>query len=169
MGVTVLGDRDAGHVLHHEVGTTLGSRSRIEHLCDRGMVHHGERLAFGLEAGDDLLRVHPRLDDLHRDLAANGFQLVRDPDFTHAAFADRLDESIWADAVALWRVRRPEARVGRNGEGVLEPTTRLAGSTPRHASLLRMSLLPEGNLVANEVQTSQHGCEPGIQLERKAR
>jgi hypothetical protein len=36
------------------------------------MVHHRQRLALGLKAGDDLPAVHPRLDDLKRDAAFDG-------------------------------------------------------------------------------------------------
>src|SRR5437016_1586641 len=39
------------------------------------MVHHCQRLALGLEAGDDGLGVHAELDDLERD-ATNRSQLV---------------------------------------------------------------------------------------------
>ena len=35
------------------------------------MVHQGQGLPLGLEAGDDLAAVHARLDDLERDLAAD--------------------------------------------------------------------------------------------------
>jgi hypothetical protein len=39
-------------------------RPGIEHLGDVGMIHHGQGLPIGLEAGDDRLGVHPQLDDL---------------------------------------------------------------------------------------------------------
>ena len=35
------------------------------------MIHHRQRLPLGLEAGDHLPGVHPQLDDLQRDLAAD--------------------------------------------------------------------------------------------------
>jgi hypothetical protein len=37
------------------------------------VVHHRQRLALLLEAGDHLARVHAQLDDLERDLARTGF------------------------------------------------------------------------------------------------
>ena len=46
-------------------------RAGVEHLGDVRMVHHRQRLPLGLEAGDDLPRVHARLDDLQRDPAAD--------------------------------------------------------------------------------------------------
>jgi len=36
------------------------------------------------------LRVHPGLDDLDGNFAPNGLQLISDPDFTHATFADEV-------------------------------------------------------------------------------
>ena len=42
----------------------------VEHLGDVRVVHQGQRLPLGLEAGDHLPRVHARLDDLQRDHAA---------------------------------------------------------------------------------------------------
>ena len=35
----------------------------VEDLGDVGVVHHGQGLALGLEARDDLLGVHAQLDD----------------------------------------------------------------------------------------------------------
>ena len=58
--------------LHDEVRAALWRRARIEHLGDVRMVHHGQRLPLGLEAGDDLRGVHSRLDDLERHLRRTG-------------------------------------------------------------------------------------------------
>ena len=49
----------------------------VEHLGDVGMVHERQRLPLGLEAGDDLPRVHARLDDLQRHLAADRLRSAR--------------------------------------------------------------------------------------------
>ena len=48
------------------------------------MVHQRQGLALGLEPGDDLARVHPRLDDLEGDLAADGLRLLGHVDDAHA-------------------------------------------------------------------------------------
>ena len=61
------------------------------------MVHHRQGLALGLEPGDDLLRVHPRLDDLQGDLAAHGLGLLGDVDDAHAPLADLLHQLVGAD------------------------------------------------------------------------
>ncbi len=54
------------------------------------MVHQGQGLAFGFEAGDDLAGVHAGLDDLERDPAADGLFLLGQVDHSHAAFANQL-------------------------------------------------------------------------------
>ena len=69
----------------------------IEHPGDVGMVHHRQRLPLGLEAGDHLPRVHARLDDLQRHLAADGLRLLGHVDQAHAAFADLLQQLVGAD------------------------------------------------------------------------
>ena len=72
-------------------------RPAVVHLGDVGMVHHGQGLALGLEPGDDLLRIHARLDDLQRHLAAHGLRLLGHVDDAHAAFADLLQQLVGAD------------------------------------------------------------------------
>src|SRR5262249_570724 len=54
-------------------------------------------LPFGLEAGDDLATIHARFDDLEGDLALHGLGLLGHEDGAHAAFADLLQELVWAD------------------------------------------------------------------------
>jgi hypothetical protein len=62
-----------------------------------GMVHHRERLALGLEAGDDLPAVHAGLEDLEGDAALDRLALFGHPDFAEAAFADLLQQLVAAD------------------------------------------------------------------------
>ena len=49
--VAVLGDGNAGHVLHDEVGPPVVAGPRVEDLGDGRVVHEGQGLALGLEAG----------------------------------------------------------------------------------------------------------------------
>jgi hypothetical protein len=49
------------------------------------------------EPGDDLARVHARLDDLEGDLALHGLGLLGHEDCAHAAFAELLQELVRAD------------------------------------------------------------------------
>ena len=64
------------------------------------MIHHGQGLALGFEAGDDLGAVHAGLDDLQCDAAADGLLLLGHVDDAHAAFADLLEEFVAADHCA---------------------------------------------------------------------
>ena len=52
--VAVVGDRNAPHQFHHEVGPARFGGAGIEDPGDVGMVHHRQRLPLGLEPGDDL-------------------------------------------------------------------------------------------------------------------
>ena len=87
--VAVLRDRHALDQLHHEVRPAGVGRAGVEDLGDVGMVHQRQRLPLGLEAGDHLLRVHARLDDLERDLALDRRRLLGHEDGAVAPFADR--------------------------------------------------------------------------------
>jgi hypothetical protein len=62
--VAIVGDANAAHQLHDEVGAARLGGAGVEHLGDVGMVHHGQCLPLGLEAGDDIAGVHAKLDDL---------------------------------------------------------------------------------------------------------
>ena len=57
--------------LHDEVGPALFGGAGVKHLGDVGMIHEGDGLAFGLEAGEHFLAVHARLDDFEGDHAAD--------------------------------------------------------------------------------------------------
>ena len=93
-------DRDALDELHHEVRSALWSRASLKDLRNGWMIHHRERLALGLEAGDDLCGVHPRLDDLHRDAAFDGLLLITLVDRAEAAFTEELQDLEGSDLVA---------------------------------------------------------------------
>ena len=95
--VTILRDLDAAHQFHDEVGPAGVGCAAIEHLGDVGMIHHGQCLALGFEAGNDRLRVHPQFDDLEGDPPAHRFLLLGHIDHAHAAFADLLEELVAAN------------------------------------------------------------------------
>jgi hypothetical protein len=84
----------------------VGNRVRVfrattvEHLGDVWMIHECQRLTFGLEARNDLPRIHAELDDFQRHAAANRFFLFGHIDDTHAAFADLLKQFVAANAIA---------------------------------------------------------------------
>ena len=116
--VAVLGDRDAPHEVHHEVGPAGLGRPGVEDLGDVRVVHQGQRLPLGLEAGDHLLGVHAQLDDLQRHLAADRLLLLGHVDDAQAALADLLQQLVGADHRARffrdgWTKGSLQARSGR--------------------------------------------------------
>ena len=98
--VAITGDRHAAHQLHHEIGSPGLGRTGVEHPRDVGMLHQGERLALGLEAGDYLCRVHAGFDDLERDPPPYRLLLLRHPDHAEPALADFLEQLVIPDAHA---------------------------------------------------------------------
>ena len=97
LAIAILGDGNALHVLHHEVGAAGLRRATIEHAGDVRMIHQGERLALSLEARDDLPRVHAGLDDLERDSLVVITTMLRQVHHSHAAFAEFVEELVLAD------------------------------------------------------------------------
>ena len=75
------------HVLHREVRPSFRRGARVEHMSDAGVIHERQRLALRFEAGDHLGRVHAGLDDLDRDLSADGTELLCQPHLPHPSFA----------------------------------------------------------------------------------
>ena len=75
--IAVLGDRHALDQFHDEIRPAAVGRAGVEHLGDVGVVHQGQGLPFGLEAGDDLAAVHARLDDLQSDPALDRARSAR--------------------------------------------------------------------------------------------
>ena len=110
---------DAAHQFHDEVGPAGFGRAGVEHLGDVRMVHHGQRLPLGFEAGDDLLGVHAQLDDLERDAAADRFLLLGHVDNPATAFADLLQQLIAADLIADFFFRRKRNCFGFRSSGGL--------------------------------------------------
>ena len=95
-GVAVFGDRYAFDVFHDEVGPAAVGQPSVEHFRDVGVVHHGQRLPLGLEAGQNGFRVHAGLDQLQRDLTADRRGLLGHPDGPHPPFADFFQQLIAA-------------------------------------------------------------------------
>ena len=112
---------DALDQLHDEIRPAGVGRAGVEYLGDIGVVHQRERLPLGLEPGDHVAGVHPGLDDLESDLAADRRLLLGHEDDAHASFADALEQLVRPDAIAgpfddragLQQGRRRSVRVGR--------------------------------------------------------
>ncbi len=69
----------------------------VEDLGDVGMIHHGQGLALGFEAGDDLVGVHAQLDDLQRHAPADRVLLLGHINHAEAAFSDHLEQRVTAN------------------------------------------------------------------------
>ena len=61
------------------------------------MVHHGEGLALGLEAGHDFLGVHAELDELQSNAAFHRLALFGHIHAAETAFADFFQELVAAN------------------------------------------------------------------------
>ena len=73
----------------------------VEHLGNIRVLHHGQCLPLLFKTGDDLLGVHPHLDDLQRHAPPHRRLLVRHPHGAEPAFADLLAQLVRPDPVAL--------------------------------------------------------------------
>ena len=97
LAVAMVGDGDAGHMLHNEVRPTIIAHARVEDLGHARVVHHRQGLTLGLESGDNLLRIHAQLDELQCDTAADRLGLLSEIDDAHPPLSDLLEDSVRAD------------------------------------------------------------------------
>ena len=98
--VAVVGNRLAADELHHEIGPAGLGGAGVEDLGNVRVVHQGQGLPLGLEAGDYLPRVHAEFDDFHRDFAADRFLLLGHVDIAEASLADPFEKFVAADQAA---------------------------------------------------------------------
>ena len=99
--IAVVGDGQAGYVLHHKVGLPPVGGASVEDFGDRRVVHDGQRLTLRAEALKQRVVVHAGLDEFEGDLALEGRGLFREPDLSHAAFAQFFYQSVGADRPGL--------------------------------------------------------------------
>ena len=97
MVVAEIGNPDPANQLHDEIGAARVGCPGIQDLRDVGVIHHGECLALGLEAGDDISGVHPQLDHLERDATSHRRFLVGYVNDATAAFPNLLAQLVAAD------------------------------------------------------------------------
>ena len=77
------------------------------------VLHQGQGLPLRLEAGQDVARVHPPLDQLERHLAADRPELLGEVDRPHAPLADLLTDLVAIGDDRIDEVRAVVACVGR--------------------------------------------------------
>ena len=112
------------------------------------MVQQGQRLALGLEAGDDLLGVHARLDDFEGHPPPDGFQLLGHEHHAKAALADWLEQFVTSDdgARPFSEGRFPRIEVSAQGVLLQELTDLLAGLEQRFDPLAKFGFIPAGGV-----------------------
>jgi hypothetical protein len=104
--VTIVSNGDTADQFHYEVRTPRVGGPGIEHAGDVRVVHQGQSLPFGLEAGNDLPGIHSRLDNLERDPAVDRRLLFRHVHHTHSTFANLFEQLVRANERARplgWR------------------------------------------------------------------
>src|SRR5215470_4767597 len=114
--VAIAGDGNAGHVFHDEVGLTVGSGTGVEDFGDGGVIHDGEGLALGLETAEGRIVVHATAYEFESDIAADGSGLFGEPDLSHAAFAEFLEQAIGAEGFGGFEVVVEKSGYSRAGE-----------------------------------------------------
>src|SRR5439155_20695161 len=85
-------DPDAGNELHYKIRPARIRGAGFEDSRDVWVIHQRQRLSFAFKSRDDLLRIHPELDDLDRDPAPERLLLLGEINHTHAATAKFLQE-----------------------------------------------------------------------------
>ena len=134
LAVAVAGDGFAFDVLHDEEGAAPGGRAGVEDPGDAGVVHHGQGLPLGVEAGDHPAGVHAQLDDLQGDAPAQGLGLLGLEDLAHAALAQAAHQAVGADDRADVLVRGAAAGFA-DGQGVVVFGAQGQGAVVAHAGL----------------------------------
>ncbi len=114
--VAIVGDRDAANQLHHEIGTPRSGGAGVEDTGNMRMVHEGQGLALGLEAGNHLFAIHAGLDDLQRQPPADGLSLLGQEHQPHAALADLLEQLIGTNLRARPLNEGDGKRLKRSGQ-----------------------------------------------------
>jgi len=74
--------------LHGEVGLFLLGDAGIDDAADGWVIHFGEGIHLGIEAGEDFACTHAETDDLDGNGAFKTFNLTAAIDFPKASFSD---------------------------------------------------------------------------------
>ena len=85
------------------------------------MIHHRQRLLFGLEPRDHLFGVHPQLDHLERHPPPHRLRLLRDINHATPAFADTFQKFLVPERLAhgfIARVGKLELDRGAGSSGL---------------------------------------------------
>jgi len=75
------------------------------------VIHERECLALLLETGDDILRIHPHLDDLQGHAALHWLLLIGDPDGSETTLTDLLSQLVRPDALTAFLRLQPRQQI----------------------------------------------------------
>ena len=111
--VAELGDRNALDQLHHKEGLAGRGGAAVVNAGDVGVIHQGQRLAFGVEAGQHRSRIHADLDQFQGHPPLDRLGLLGPVDRAHAPFSEDFEQRVSAgdDLVR----DEPVAGAGRSG------------------------------------------------------
>ena len=87
-------ERQAIDQFHDVKGPAVGGNAGIEDVGNVRMFQLRERLAFEVEAPRPFCRVEAELKAFQGNFTTHGNELLGEKDFTHAAFADLLQQPI---------------------------------------------------------------------------
>src|SRR6266436_4269633 len=105
--VAVIGDLDAANQFHYEIWPSAFGGAGVEHTSDVRMIHQGQCLSFGLETGNDRLRVHAGFDYFDRHLPTNWFLLFGHENDTATALTDLLQQLVTTHTITRFFTRHP--------------------------------------------------------------
>jgi hypothetical protein len=93
VAVAIVRNRNPRHVLHDEVRAAIEGGPSFIDSGDIGVIHQGQRLAFGFEARYRGASV-AMLQNLESNATANRLALLRQVDDSHSTFAKHADRVI---------------------------------------------------------------------------
>ncbi len=132
-----------------------------------GVFHQGQGLALRLEAGQDVARVHPRLDQLQGHLAADRPELLGEVDRAHPPLADLLADLVAIGDHRIDKVQSVVVRLTKGWAVVADSSWRRRGDGPGGVESGRVfGFGGEGPIqgVGRLVIGGQQGVEPVAQL-----
>jgi hypothetical protein len=98
--IAIMGDPHASNQFHHEKRPAYLSCSGITNASDIRMIHHRQRLPFGVKARHDILGIHPQLNDFQSHAPSDWLLLLGHVHDAATAFTQFLQEFIPSDASA---------------------------------------------------------------------
>src|SRR4029079_16237066 len=84
-------DRLTGHILDDDVWAAFRGHARVENACDVWMIEQRKLLPLDIEPRHHVAARKAGAQQLDRDAAPHGLELLREVDFAHSALTERLE------------------------------------------------------------------------------